>query len=334
MSVFKESLSYRPFQYPWAVEMAQAHSIDLFWDTHQLELQDDLRQINAKDGLATKNVPHDVNKAIVLSILSLFTEMDRAVGMGYTSLLQYIKNNEIRNLLLTFAQREVVHQRAYALLAETFGFQNSDWIKFAEYAEMRDKLDLMTADLSKDYYSDKLKACMKIGQILLGEGIGLFGAFASLLNFKRFGFFVGFNSVNEWSLRDETEHVRGNILTLAEMRKELSDSENRVLETYLQRLVAEYVGAEVRFIDLVYKIGNQEDLTKEQLKDFIYYLGELRQFQLGLIPETHVRKNPLPWMDWLLSGAKHSNFFETKVTDYTHSGLTGEIDYSRYAVLR
>lgn len=50
MSVFKESKSYRPFTYSWAAEAAQKHSIDMFWDIHQVNLQDDTQQYFSKGG--------------------------------------------------------------------------------------------------------------------------------------------------------------------------------------------------------------------------------------------------------------------------------------------
>lgn len=200
MSVFKESTSYRPFVYPWAVEMSKKHAIEMFWDVHQIELQDDLRQYNSKDGLKTKDVPHETNKYIIDQLLCVFTEMDKTVAGGYTQLLPYIKNNEARTWFLTVAQRETVHQRGYAILAETFGFTDKDWSRFSEYAEMRDKLDAMTAPCNL-IGRDEYKAAAILATILLGEGIGLFGAFAVLLNFKRQGKLMGFNDVNQWSLK-------------------------------------------------------------------------------------------------------------------------------------
>lgn len=197
MSVFKESKAYRPFTYNWAAEAAQRHSIEMFWDVHQINLQDDIQQYYSKEGLKTANVSHEQNKNILDQTLCLFTEMDKTVGEGYTSVLPFIKNNEIRNMLMTFAAREVVHQRAYALAAETFGFSNSDWIAFSEYKEMVDKLDAMSEDIFPDGSSDELKASIKLTQIFLGEGIGLFGAFATLLNLKRNGILNGFNDINE-----------------------------------------------------------------------------------------------------------------------------------------
>lgn len=329
MSVFKVSLSYRPFVYNWAVEAARKHSIDMFWDTHLVEMQDDLRQYNSKDGLATASVSHQVNKKILDDTLCLFTEMDKVVAEGYTTLLPLIKNNEIRNMLLTFAAREVVHQRGYALAAETFGFSDGDWRRFADYVEMREKLDVMGGSYITDEMRDEMKAAVIITQILIGEGIGLYGAFANLLNFKRHGKLMGFNDINQWSLADEQEHVVNNIRTLQEMRFDLTEAENILLNEMIFKIMDLYVAAEHRYLELVYADGNQEDMTLESAKEYIIYLRYLRLYQLKLASLNEVPKNPLPWMEWILTGAKHDNFFEKKVTDYTH-GLQGDINYDKY----
>jgi ribonucleotide reductase beta subunit family protein with ferritin-like domain len=328
MSVFEESLSYRPFQFPWAVEAAKKHTIDLHWAEHQVTLQDDLIQYNSADGLKTENVSHDHNKATLDMNLCLFTEMDKSVGQGYTKLLHSIGNNEIRNMLITFAAREVVHQRAYALAAETFGFPDDSWVMFRDYVEMQDKINLLTvtAPVSNDFESARL-----LTTILLGEGIALFAAFASLLNLKRHGLLVGFNDVNQWSLVDEQEHVVNNIRVVAEMRKTLTEVENLELDKHIRHMVESYVSCEVRYIELSFSQGDQEDLTKEDMCGYIRYLGELRLYQLELLSYEKVRENPLPWMTWLLTGAKHDNFFEKKVTDYSHAGLSGEVDYTKYS---
>jgi ribonucleotide reductase beta subunit family protein with ferritin-like domain len=105
MSVFKESKAYRPFLYPWAAESAKTQAIGMFWDVHQVELQDDLRQYNTAGGLATPNVSHEVNKRKIDLILPLFTEMDKTVASGYKKVLPFFKNNEISNVLLTQASR-------------------------------------------------------------------------------------------------------------------------------------------------------------------------------------------------------------------------------------
>lgn len=330
MSIFEESKSYRPFQYSWAVEAAQKHSIEMYWDIHQVNLQDDVQQYFSKNGLATQNVSHEQNKNILDRTLCLFTEMDRTVGAGYTKMMSNIRNNEIRNMFLTFASREVTHQRAYALCAETFGFSDQDWIAFSDYVEMVDKLDVMTADVIPEGASEELETCVLLAQVLLGEGIGLFAAFATLLNLPRHGLMIGFNDVNEWSLKDEQEHVINNIRALKEGRKSLSELENEALDRVVIAFIEAYKQAEFKFIDLVFEMGGAEGLTAQEMKGYISYLCEFREYQLELRSMKDVGKNPLEWMEWVLSGSKHGNFFEKKITDYSHGGLPGKIDYSKY----
>jgi len=195
MSIFKESRSYRPFVYQFAVDMEKEHRIDMMWHENQVDLADDLRQYNTKGGMKTANVSHEDNKEILNKLLLLFTEMDANVGRGYTKLLPHIGNNEIRTMMMTFAAREITHQRSYALAAETFGFTNSQWRGFQEYEEMMDKLDMLTEDLGD--LSDPLNFAKYLSVVFMGEGISLFGAFACLLNLKRHGLMMGFNVVNE-----------------------------------------------------------------------------------------------------------------------------------------
>ena len=332
MSIFVTSKAYRPFIYPWAADAAKEQVIDLYWDVHQLELTDDVRQYHSPNGLTTANVTHEVNKAIVKKLLCLFTELDRTVAEGYTRIIPFAKNNEVRNLLMTQAAKEVVHQRAYAIAAETFGFSDAEWMEFYDYVEMREKLDVMSDQIYDDEDRDEMKFCIGLSQILLGEGIGLFAAFVTLLNYKRQGRLMGFNDVNQWSLIDEQAHVENNIKILQAARKSLTEAENIALDKIILKMVKAYVDAEKRLIQMIYKDGEQEDLTAAQVEDYVEYLGELRESAMDLRLARDVRSNPLPWMEWML-GAKHDNFFEKRVTDYSHSKLEGVTDYSQYAHL-
>ena len=328
MSVFKENEAYRPFTYPWAVEYEKKHRVDLYWHEGQIEMQDDLRQFTTKGGLDTKNVTHEQNKFMIEKLIMLFTEMDVQVGGGYSKMLSHVKNNEIRTGLFASAAREVVHQRAYALAAETFGYSNSDWSEFKQYVEMQDKIDLLTQDCGD--LSKKINFAKHLSVVLLGEGIALFGAFACLLDLKRYGLMQNFNPVNEWSLKDEQEHVRFNIRILNEVRKDLSELDNLELDKFIVNAVEEYCSAEKRFFDLIFSMSDQEGLTKNDAKDFIDYLGRLRLYQMGLLSSEEVGENPLEWIDYILTGATHTNFFESRVVDYSHNGLSGKVDYSKY----
>lgn len=311
------------------MEAVERHAIDLYWDQHQLDFSDDIKQYHTKDGLKTDNVSHEVNKEILTKTLNLFTQMDVAAGELYCQLLPYVGNNEVRNWFMVAAARESTHQRCYAAAVEALDFPESSWTEFMAYEQMQGKLDVMYG--GKDTDPSTPKGFMKtLARLFLAEGICLFGAFASMLNLRRFGLMQGTNKVNEWSLRDEEEHVANNIRIFLSELENFSKEDKLEIISYVKKITKAFVEAEDLFIDLAYEMGDQESMSKSDLKNYIRYLANLRIKQLGWKPLYDDKINPLPWMDWVLSGKKHTNFFEERVTDYSHDPLKGSVDYNSY----
>lgn len=310
------------------MEAVERHSIDLYWDRHQLDFSEDMKQYHSKNGLKTDNVSHETNQTILTKVLNLFTQMDIAAGELYCQLLPHVGNNEIRNWFMVAASRESTHQRCYAAAVEQLAFPESSWTEFMDYKEMQDKLDVMYG--GKDTDPSTKKGFMKtLARLFLAEGICLFGAFASMLNLRRFGLMQGTNTVNEWSLRDEEEHVSVNMKIFLSELENFPKEDKLEIIAYVKKITKAFVEAEELFLDLVYEVGDQEGMTKEEAKTYIKYLANLRMSQMGWSPIYEETNNPLPWMDWVLSGKKHTNFFESRVTDYSHEPLKGEIDYGR-----
>ena len=86
------------------------------------------------------------------------------------------------------------------------------------------------------------------------------------------------------------------------------------------------VKLEDKFIQLAYAMGEIQGLTMEEVKTYIRYITDRRLLQLGLKTNFKVKNNPLPWLEWILNGADHTNFFENRVTEYEVAGLTGSWD--------
>jgi len=84
------------------------------------------------------------------------------------------------------------------------------------------------------------------------------------------------------------------------------------------------VKLEDKFIDLAYAMGEIEGLDADEVKQYIRYITDRRLLQLGMKPNFKVKDNPLPWLDWVLNGADHTNFFEARVTEYEVAGLQGD----------
>jgi len=313
MGLLDNSEIYKPFNYPWAMEYAEDHE-KIHWGTWEVKLQDDVNQWKSGD-ISEKEKNH------VTQILRLFTQTDVQVAHNYCDLfIPKFKNNEVRNMLLSFANREGTHQRAYALLNDTLGFPDSEYSAFLGYKELVDKIEFM-----QDNDVSTLHGLAKsLAQTCVNEGMCLFSAFVMLLNYQRFGKMKGMCEVVEWSIRDETTHVEGMTKLFREFCAEHPKVVTDKLKKEVYKMMRTAVKLEDKVIDLAYEMGDVEGLSAEEVKKYIRYIADRRLIQLGLKPNFKVKENPLPWLDWIISGDSFKNFFEGTVTDYSAEGMTGE----------
>jgi len=222
-------------------------------------------------------------------------------------------------MLGSFAAREGIHQRAYALLNDTLGLPDSEYHAFLDYKEMTDKVDFMMSSDS----STQRGLALAMAKSVFNEGVALFASFVMLLNFQRFGKMKGMGKVVEWSIRDESMHVEGNAKLFRSFCNEHPRIVDRQFKAEIYEMSRTAVELEDKFIELAYEMGDVEGLSKEEVKEYIRYIADRRLLQLGLKTNFKVKENPLPWLEWVLNGADHTNFFENRVTEYEVAGLKG-----------
>ena len=314
-SLLKFSETYKPFHYPWAVEITTRHE-KVHWIEDELDLAEDVS--DWKSGKVTES-----EKEYITNILRLFTQADVAVGQNYyDQLIPKFKNNEVRNMLGSFANREAIHQRAYALLNETLGLPPEEYHAFLEYSEMSDKIDFMMDSNTSTHKG----LALAMAKSVMNEGIALFASFVMLLNFQRFGKMKGMGKVVEWSIRDESIHVEG----IAKLFRQFCTEYPKIVDDEFKAAIYEMarlsVKLEDKFVQMTYKMGAPECLEASDVKTYIRYITDRRLLQLGLKPNFKVKDNPLPWLEWVLNGADHTNFFENRVTEYEVAGLSGTWD--------
>ena len=309
------SETYKPFHYPWAVEITTRHE-KVHWVEDELDLSEDVS--DWKSGKTSV-----VEREYITNILRLFTQSDVAVGQNYfDQFIPKFKNNEVRNMLGSFATREGIHQRAYALLNETLGLSDAEYHAFLEYQEMTDKIEFMM-----DSDPNTVRGLgLSLAKAVMNEGVALFASFVMLLNFQRYGKMKGMGKVVEWSIRDESIHVEG----VSKLFKAYCAEHPRIIDDefkgHIYEMARQAVKLEDKFIDLAYALGDIEGLAAADVKTYIRYITDRRLLQLGMKPNFKVKDNPLPWLEWVLNGADHTNFFENRVTEYEVAGLTGKWD--------
>ena len=314
------SKTYKPFKYPWAMVAAEEHE-KIHWGSWEAKLQEDVNQWKS-DTISQDEKEH------ITQILRIFTQSDVAVGGNYCDIfIRVFKNNEIRNMLLSFANREGTHQRSYALLNDTLGLHESEYSSFLQYEEMAAKIDFMLQPPQK-IEEESVRIAYELARSVCNEGMSLFSAFVMLLNYQRQGKMKGMCEIVEWSLRDETKHVEGMTRLFHEYCKENPQVITDDLKGYIYSNYEQAVHLEDALVDLVYTQEDIADLSATQIKTYVRYLADRRLLQLGLKPIFGQKKNPLLWLDWVVSGDSFKNFFEGTVTDYNASGMVGHIDWN------
>ena len=225
------SQTYKPFYYAWAVDLTVRHE-KAHWIEDEIDLGEDVS--DWKTGKVTK-----VEKDYITNVLRLFTQSDVAVGQNYyDQFIPKFKNNEVRNMLGSFANREGVHQRAYALLNDTLGLPDSEYHAFLEYKEMTNKIDFM----QKSDNSTQRGLALAMAKSVFNEGVALFASFVMLLNFQRVGKMKGMGKVVEWSIRDSLSNYKFNSRTKTYESNNLEAKTTKNVDETLDRIREANVG--------------------------------------------------------------------------------------------
>ncbi|MCZ6589310.1 MAG: ribonucleotide-diphosphate reductase subunit beta [Alphaproteobacteria bacterium] len=312
MSLLEERVQYKPFKYPWAYD-AWLQQQRVHWLPEEVPLADDVKDWHRTLTAGERN--------LLTHIFRFFTQSDVEVNNCYMKhYSQVFKPIEVQMMLAAFSNIETVHIAAYSHLLDTIGIPESEYAAFLNYQEMRDKYDYLQ-QFSVDTKENIAKTLAMFGAFT--EGLQLFASFAILLNFPRFNKMKGMGQIVTWSVRDESLHTASIIKLFRTFVDENPEIWNEELRRDLYVSCETVVTHEDAFIDLAFELGSIEGLEAREVKLYIRYIADRRLMQLGLQPVYRIVKNPLPWMEEMLNGVEHANFFENRSTEYSKAATRG-----------
>lgn len=313
---------YKPFRYDWAFEYYRLQK-QMDWLPAEVPLDSDIKDWKFK--------LNPIKRGLLTHLFRFFTTGDVDVGQAYMDkYIPIFKNEEIRMMLSTFCAMESVHADAYSLLLDSVGMPEVEYQAFKQYSEMAAKHDYISSfDVNNEV--DVLKALAVFSAFT--EGLQLFSTFAILMNFARGDLpggavMKGMNQIVTWSIRDESIHVEGMTKLFRVYVEEHPYLWTEELKAELYEICRTMVTLEDNFIDLAFELGGVDGLTPEEVKQYIRHIADIRLGMIMLEPIYGTReepvKNPLAhWLDPLLAGVEHANFFETRATEYAKAAFTG-----------
>lgn len=316
---------YKPLEFPWAAELWEKHEA-MHWMKNEVPMHEDVKDWEQKLTQGEKD--------LIAGILRFFTQGDIDVAAGYNrKFLPYFGGTpELAMMMSSFSAREAVHVDAYAVLLETLGMPESTYSDFQSYKEMKDKHDYVEQFGMEDDLS-VLKSLAVYAAFT--EGMQLFGSFVVLLNFSRFGKMKAMGNIVGWSIKDENVHVDGMTRLFQECYKRYlhdfagnTDVAIERIREEIRTVALSMVELEDAFLDLIFKdAGVIEGLSAEEVKLYIRHIANGRWKQLGFSGKlfSEVENNPLPWVDYMVNGVEHANFFEQKSTEYAKAQTQGTL---------
>jgi ribonucleoside-diphosphate reductase beta chain len=315
MSLLEDRIVYKPFLYPWAYDSWLTQQ-RIHWLPEEVPLAEDVKDWHKNMTVGEKN--------LLTQIFRFFVQADVEVNNCYMKhYSQVFKPTEIQMMLSAFSNMETIHIAAYSHLLDTIGMPEVEYEAFLKYAEMKDKYDYMQ-EWGVETKTDIAKTLAVFGAFT--EGLQLFASFAILMNFPRFNKMKGMGQIVTWSARDETLHTNSIVRLFNTFVNENPEIWTEETKRDLYKACETVVTHEDAFIDLAFEMGGVEGLEPSEVKNYIRYIGNRRLTQLNLNPIYDIEKNPLPWMDEMLNGIEHTNFFENRATEYSKASTSGTWD--------
>ncbi len=312
MSLLDSSPVYKPFSYPWAYD-AWLTQQQIHWLPEEVPLADDV-----KDWHRTLTAPE---RNLLTQIFRFFTQSDVEVNNCYMRHYSRVfRPTEVQMMLAAFSNMETVHIAAYSHLLDTIGIPEVEYSAFLRYKEMKDKFDFLQT-FGSDSNIEIARTLAVFGAFT--EGLQLFASFAILLNFPRFNKMKGMGQIVTWSVRDETLHTNSMIKLFKTFLGENPEIWTDSFRHDLYRICNTVISHEDAFIGRAFELGGVEGLGPSEVKTYIRYVADRRLLQLGLQPIFRIEQNPLPWVEEMINGVEHTNFFENRSTEYSRAATRG-----------
>ena len=154
------------------------------------------------------------------------------------------------------------------------------------------------------------------------EGVNLFSSFAILMSFQMRNLMKGMGQIVAWSVRDESLHSKAGCWLFRQLLEERPELNTIDLQERIKVACSISVELEFAFINKVFEMGDLENLTKEQLKNFIYARANEKMVELGYKPLYDVNDqllDEIAWFGQITSGVEQQDFFAQRPSSYSKS---------------
>lgn len=313
-----------PLYYKWAWQSYLDGAANN-WMPTEVSMQKDIEQWKSDKVLSEEE------RLVIKRCLGFFAGSESLVANNLLlSVHKWVTNPECRQYILRQAYEEALHNHTVVYVCDSLNldiaeiyeaYQNIPSIKAKDDFLMSITSDISRPDFNTSTDEGKREFLRNIlSYYIICEGIMFYSGFAMLLSFGRQNKMPGIAEQIQYTLRDESLHIRFGVNLINTIKEEYP-------QVWTQEFEQETIGHIKRAVEL--EIAYAQDvlpsgvlgLNANMFIDYVKYIGNRRLESIGLnFRYEDATANPFPWMSEVIDLNKEKNFFETRVTEYQTGG--------------
>lgn len=334
MGLLDRRVAFKPFAYP-ELEAYWKGIQSTYWVHEEVDFSADLHQF--------KTELSSTESYIIGTILKTFAQTEVHVAEEFwNQLYHYMPLPEIFILTSTFTENEMRHALAYDKLNELLGLQ--DYEAFLEDEVASERLENLMK-IRKDHEGkpsvrDICRTLAVFGGFT--ENVNLFSQFAILRSFSSKGrnLLTNIGDIIDWSQQDEKTHANAAIYLFNKLVAENPEIWDDELKADIYTAAKVTFDIEIHLIDQIFAEGELENLSKEELINFMKARINQSLESMGLKAIFNIDQELLKEMSWFednFSALSHKDFFAKRPTEYTKNLVTfseGSVAVSKEEILK
>lgn len=311
----QDGLLLKPVKYQWAYDLYN-QAVANTWFPNEVQLNQDLSDWKKMT---------DEERHAVTFLMSYFNPNELLVNKALAfGVYPYINAAEAHIYLAKQMWEEANHTMAFEYVLETFPIDremaysahvsNKHMAKKEAFQTKYIKrmtentLDINTPEGKKDFVRNL------VAYNIVLEGLWFYSGFMVALSFRQRNLLRNFASLIDWTVRDESLHLKFGINLILTVLEENPEIQTQDFADEIKQMILDAVAIEEEYNkDLLPKgiLG----LNSDYINQYVKYLADRRLEELGFEPHYNV-SNPAKWMAAANDTLQLVNFFESTNTSY------------------
>lgn len=309
MSLFKERINFKPYEYPETMDFIDAinHS---YWLHSELTFESDIQDFKVKITPSEREVIHRTLMAI--------SQIEVKVKNFWGNLYNHIPKPEINSVGSTFSESEVRHERAYSELLEKLNL-NADFNNLLQVPEIKGRISYLTKYMDPEFTKDKKNFVLTLALFsIFVENVSLFSQFAIIMSFNRFRYSLkDISTVVEWTSKEELIHGQFGIWLINKIKEENPKWFDENYYDQIVKIAKKAITAESKLIDWIFGENELDFINKESLKEFIKQRTNDSLSAIGCTHSFEINQDSVAKLQWF-----SEEIYSTPATDFFYKRPT------------